>query len=93
MACVAPLTDVNPGPLAFRQRTVPLCVIATIWIEEKAETMTRARYMTILSAFRKICRERRRFQLQLRHDQAYGAALQKLSEAANQVKAVALNQS
>ena len=85
MACVAPLTDANPGPLALRQRTVPLCVIATIWIEEKAETMTRARYMTILSAFREICRERRRFQLQLRHDQAYTAA--------NQVQAVALNQS
>ena len=55
--------------------------------------MTRAWYMTILSAFSEICRERRRFQLQLRHDEAYMAALQKLSEAANQVKAVALNQS
>lgn len=80
--------------LALRQRTVPpLCVIATIWIEEKAETMTRAWYMTILSAFREICRERRRLHFQLRHDEAYTAALQKLSEAANRVKAVALNQS
>ena len=94
VACVPRLTDANRGPLALRRRTVvPNWVIATTWIEERAEIMTPAWYMTTLSAFREICRERRRFQLQLRHDEAYTAALQKLSEAANQVKAVALNQS
>jgi hypothetical protein len=49
-------------------------------------------FMRIQGAFVDICRKHRRLRRQWDHDEAYTTALQKMNEAANQMRMLALNQ-